>query len=388
MTPRQRPVAWPLAWACVALVLSGLAFAQFGPYLARTDLDHGLHVRGAQRLLPGGELLPHFAYHVLVALAAGCSTDLADLLLAARVVLSLLVLAKIAASLGFARALAVQGGARLRPAAALALALAFFFVAPLPKWWRAENVYLGQLSPTVWHNPTAITALPLAVATFWVFVVPAARRHRSDVLVGALLALSVAAKPNFALAFLPAAAALRLWRRERPLAQELVGLVWLAAPAVAVLGWQYQHALAVGLEAPGEGMVSLQPLAVWSLYSPSPLVSTLVSLAFPLAVTAFAARAARHGRALLLAWLVTLVAVAQFTLLAEPEPKLGDANYYWGVVPAVYLLFLVCACELLASRAASPARRAGRLGCWVLLALHVASGIFLYAHPFQLAVVD
>ncbi len=399
MTHRLRRAAWPLAFGGVALVLLGLAFALFGRYLERPDLDHGLHARFAQQLVAHGLLLPHFGYHVLVAAAAGFSTDLGQLLFAARMVLSLLVLAKLALSLGLARGLTARAGAPLGPAAALALAVAFFFVAPLPKWWRTENVYLGQLSPTAWHNPTVIAVLPLAVAVFWAFVKADRAGWRADLGCGALLAASVTAKPNFALAFLPTAALLRLlparlsgckhpFRCKRPFGRRLAGLACLAVPAVAVLGWQYEHALRLGLEAHGESVVSLQPLEVWRLYSPHPLVSTLVSLAFPLAVAAFAARDARQRRPLAAAWILTAVAVAQFALLAEPEPRLGDANYYWGVVPAVYLLFLVSACELLAPRPLSGMRRAARAACWALLAAHAASGVFLYAHPFQLAVVD
>jgi hypothetical protein len=386
VTPRPRRATWPLAFGGVAVLLFVLASELFGRYLERSDLDHGLHARFARQLVTEGRLLPHFAYHALLAAAAGFSTDLGQLLLAARFVLALLVLAKLALSLGLARSLTARAGAALAPATALALGVALFFVAPLPKWWRTESIYLGQLSPTVWHNPTVIALLPLAVAAFWTFV-RAGDGWRSSLGSGALLAASATAKPNFALAFLPAATLLRL-AQVRPIGRALAGLACLAAPALAVLGWQYRQALALGLEARGQGVVSLRPLEVWQMYSPLPLASALVSLAFPLAVAAFAARDVRQRGPLLAAWLTAALALAQFALLAEPEPRLGDANYYWAVVPAVYLLFLVSACELLAPRRLSLARRAARAGCWALFAAHVASGVFLYAHPFQLAVID
>ncbi len=387
MEPRPRRSTWPLAFLGVALAEFVLAFALFGRYLERPDLDHGLHARFAQQLLAQGRLLPHFAYHLLVAVAGGFSTDLGELLLAARFVLPLLVLAKIALSLGLARSLTAREGAPLGPAVALELAVALFFVAPLPKWWRTENIYLGQLSPTVWHNPTVIALLPLAVASFWAFVGAEARSWRGELRSGALLAASVTAKPNFALAFLPAAALLRLWQ-ERPVARALARIAVLATPAAAVLAWQYRQALALGLEARGQGVAELQPLEVWGIYSPNPLASALVSLAFPLAVAGFALRDARQRGPLAAAWLSAAVAIAQFALLAEPEPKLGDGNYYWGVVPTVYLLFLVSACELLTPRPLSPARRVARAFCWALFAAHAASGIVLYLHPFPLAVVQ
>ena len=96
---------------------------------------------------------------------------------------------------------------------------------------------------------------------------------------------------------------------------------------------------------------------MWSIYSPQPLVSALVSLAFPLAVLAGSRRRRAPSGRSLAAWLVTWSASVQFALLAEPEPRLGDANYYWGVVPAVNLLFLVSAAELLARPAGSRANR-------------------------------
>jgi hypothetical protein len=390
---RARQAAWPLAFGALACALVALAAHQFGPYLERGDIDHGVHLRLVQAFAAGGPLLPHFAYQLLVALAAGFSIDLDELRHAAQAVLALLVLAKLALSLGLARALLARVGSRLTPAAALLLALALFFVAPLPNWWRPADIYLGQLSPTVWHNPTVIAALPLAVAAFWAFLLPPLRRARDEGVAGLLLALSVLAKPNFALAFLPTAALLRLLGRGR-LAQKLAALILLSAPAVLALGWQYHQALATGLTVAGEGVLAVQPLEVWQGFSPHPLVSALVSLAFPLAVAVLAWRGARLGRALAAAWLLALVAVAQFALLAEPGPRLDDGNYYWGVVPAVYLLFLVSACELLA-REEEPAPEAGRrasrrarLACWAILALHAASGVWLYLRPFQIAIED
>lgn len=396
MSLRARQAAWPLAFAALACSLVALAAHQFGPYLERGDIDHGVHLRLVQALAAGGPLLPHFAYHLLVALAAGLSTDLDDLRHAAQAVLALLVLAKLALSLGFARALLARVGSRLAPAVALLLALALFFVAPLPNWWRPQDIYLGQLSPTVWHNPTVIAALPLAVASFWAFLLPPLRRARDEGVAGLLLGFSVLAKPNFALAFLPTAALLRLLGNGRGrLVNRMTALAILSAAPVLVLGWQYHQAIATGLAVPGEGVLTVQPLEVWQGFSPHPLASALVSLAFPLAVAAVAGRRARLGGALAAAWLLALVAVAQFALLAEPGPRLDDGNYYWGVVPAVYLLFLVSACELLV-RGGEPATadggwrasRRARLACWAILALHAASGVWLYLQPFQIAIED
>ncbi len=379
-----RRALWVVGYGVALILFATLAFRLFQLYLPRNDLDHGVHVAYAERLLSEHVVLPHFAYHVLVALAAGLSSESGRLASAAAAVLTILVLAKIAVSLGFARWWSSEQGAPLGPAGALGLAIVCFFAAPLPKWWHPENIYLGQLSPLAWHNPTVITLLPVAVATFWVFLRRLPKpRLRDDLEVGAWLGLSVLAKPNFALAFLPTLLVLRLRRGCEPRR-----LAVLIAPSLLVLGWQYQHALALGLEPPGSGMVTLQPLLVWRLYSPHPLVSAFVSLAFPLSVAWLSLRERRASEALVAAWLLSAVAIAEFALLAQPEPALGDANYYWGVVPAVFILFLVSASELLAGRVRKDRPTALVALCWALLVLHVASGVFLYAYPFQLAVAD
>ena len=229
-----------------------------------------------------GRLLPHFGYHVMLALAAGWSADPGRLRSAARVVLVLLVLAKLGVSLGFTRELLRSTGAALRPGPAIGLAVAFFLIAPLPRWGRLEHVYLGELSPTVWHNPTAIAALPFAVASFWLFLrawptpggsrwlAPAGHRTAGLLLAGMLLAATTAIKPNFALAFVPVVVLLLL-----P-SLDLFGMLAALAPASCLLVWQYIHALSSGLA--NDGLTTLQPLEVWSIYSPQPLVSALVSL--------------------------------------------------------------------------------------------------------------
>src|SRR5207245_4270936 len=47
---------------------------------------------------------------------------------------------------------------RLDPVALTLLCLALALAMPLPNWWKFPGIYLGQIWPNVWHNPTAIFA--------------------------------------------------------------------------------------------------------------------------------------------------------------------------------------------------------------------------------------
>jgi len=192
-----------------------------------------------------------------------------------------------------------------------------------------------------------------------------------------VLALSTLVKPNFTLAVLPLLGLLVVMRR-LPLRVAFV----CALPALATLAWQLAR-LAAGPQT-GDGVVSVRPLAAWHLYSPAPLVSILLSLAFPIAVTLLVWRDARHREALRWSWLLAGVAVLEMALLSERGARFSAFNFYWGVVPAVHLLFLTAALELLAARGLTGGRRGCAWCCWVLLLLHEASGAFGYCHPFQM----
>src|SRR5436190_2063620 len=55
----------------------------------------------------------------------------------------------------------------------LALAATFFLlvIGPITLFtWRRHNLYLGYLSPTVYHNPMIAIVKPLAILHFWLFV--------------------------------------------------------------------------------------------------------------------------------------------------------------------------------------------------------------------------
>jgi hypothetical protein len=376
---RDRWSAWPdsarLAAgsaAILVIVFAPLTAPVFPSYLAAppSASDHAAYLRLAQ----DPTLLPHAFYPILVALAAGFSNDLESLSRASLVVLTALVLLKLGISLAFAHELLNRVGSRLSLAAAAGLAFVLFVVAPLPNWWQFPRILLGQLSPTIWHSPTAIASLPFAVGAFWLLARASRAKLEIQIAGSAMLLLSLLAKPNFALAFLPAAFLLALAGRFDRRAFFLC-----AALTLPVLGWQYQHWSEFGVtRAATSGILTFQPLEVWRLFSPDPFASLVVSLAFPLAVVLLVRGQSRLPDVFAAAWLLTAIAVAQFALLAEGGNRWRHGNYYWGTVPALYILFLVSLCELVGFRADSSGRRTAQRACWLLLGVHVASGVLLY----------
>jgi hypothetical protein len=270
------------------------------------------------------------------------------------------------------------------PQEAAATTLALALAMALPKWWDFPSVYLGQVNPNVWHNPTAVFASPLALLTFL-----AAARYREApapgraLSVGAWSALCAVAKPNYLLAFLPCFGPVLLallYRAVRRGSLSAAKAVWhlLAAlgPPAVTLAWQYW--VAFGRE--GRAGITFDPLGVWSQFTPFIATSALAGLAFPCVVVAFFGRHALADWRLLFAWAVLAVAIAQYALLAETGPRATDGNFYWAVVPATYVLFLESS-RLTTVQPTGFRRRAAFLA----LALHAASGathlVRSVAHP-------
>lgn len=373
-TRRHLAARWLLA-----LIAAGSALAIFSGMIssgssaadAARSNDFMQHAAFARALCAGMELQPHFLLELLdCAIAAPLGGGAFPWALVVLAVIA--VVAKIELTYGRIRE---SGGTGVAFLAALAL----LFAMPIFNWWHFPAVYLGQVGPNVWHNPTSVAVLPLAMMLFYA----AARLTPSDSprrVAGAsgLAVLNILTKPNYLLALLPVWSFVLLhrtgtvWKNPTLRRRALLVAAGLAGPSVAVLAWQ-AHTLA---GSGGSGGVEIAPLAVWRLYSPNIPASTLLSIAFPLAVLILHWPAASRQAPLRLAWFVLLIAVLQMAFLAERGPRRTHGNLFWGAYAANYLLFV----ESVVVLAGEP--RSRRTICaWALLACHAVSGL---AYAWQL----
>jgi hypothetical protein len=370
----ERAVPWALG-----LVAAGVSLVVFSRqvFTVLGVSDFSQHISFARDLCADGRLQPHFLFELVT---CGLAAPLA-----ARRVAGAFDGTAVALASAAVVAKAVLSYRRLRAAggtvAAFLAALALLFAMPLFNWWSFPDIYLGQVSPNVWHNPTAVVVLPLALLLFQSasgLAIGARPRGlltisapwRAVAGASALSVLTCLTKPNYLLAFLPcwgllladeARRALRAGRGGRRPALVLAGLL---GPTAIALAWQARHLAGTG------GGVLLAPLAVWRLYSPNIPASLLLSVAFPLGVLALHFRTARRQASWLLAAAVLSFAVLEMALLAEPGARFTHANFFWGAYAANYLLFLESAALL----AAAP-RSWRSVASWSLLGAHALAGI-------------
>lgn len=378
---------------------------------AGVNSDILIHAAIARADWAEGRWFTYSAWYPLL-YAASAGERLIDLRTASILLLAGATSAKVVLSRRAARAWgATSGWASL-------IALATFFATPLLAVGQDTingfvytsrvhgAIYLGQFSATLWHNSTSIASLPLVLAA----ALSARRmidtpRLGTVVWTSAWLTLSALMKPNYALIALPVLTPVLLWISARTTNRRtMLGyLAVISLPVSAVLALQL---VLVHLD-PNVVQVALtwDPLRLWRHYSRWPILSTFLSVAFPLAATvAVRVRRREWDRWLLTCWTVLAIGILQVACLGERNRMTGlrtyDGNWFWGPHAAVLVLFVACGAALArpthpdpndgpSQRRASRTRTTLTVFAWVLFAMHVLTGmlyvwrLFHYTNGFE-----
>lgn len=335
--------------------------------------DHPAHLNMAAALADDWRnCLPHPLYHVtLVALSAGNKIALPGI---AATVLSMMIALKanlIVRILCTTRGeVAADSTADQRMWPALVLASLLIMAMPLPNWWKS-GVLLGQPSPNVWHNPTTIFCMPIALVLFSSAVRSINSLSVSGcMLTGALFVVCTLAKPNFPLAFAPCCALMLILRgiHLKQWARVMGCGIAVIVPFLLLIGCQFM--LAFGSASPDAAGIEIAPLKVWSLFTPNITASTILGLGFPLSVALAYPRRMYDDSHLNWAWLTLAIALLQMILFAETGSRWMHGNFAWGMLFATAIVYAYSARVLVAAP-----RDARRIWCTAILILHAVSGI-------------
>ncbi len=377
-TPRADPPPPLVAW--LALAVAVVAF--FAPVLETAVYvgvsDFKWHARAADQWARGGAPpTPHFLFQaLLIAIApllpgADATRRAVLLALGCQAALAVALTALLYRAVPLARP-------RARFAGSAALALALMVAAPVTILsWSARNLYHGYVGLAVYHNPTLLLLKPFAVLLWWETARALGGVARPAALLASLTVLSSFAKPSLLIALLPAAAvlALALASRGRTPAWRSL-LLGLALPAALALGWQF--AFRYG----GAVSVEWAPLRAMAYQDAHLAARLLLSALFPVTVVALFPRAIARDVGLALAAATFTVGAGYAYLLAESGDSLAHRNFAWSAQAALFVLFVAAArTSLTAARQGGPQARWRAVVCGLALALHVACGLYFYAHP-------
>jgi hypothetical protein len=336
--------------------------------LSQQYTDFGAHLEFAASLLrTGSTSLPHFLFQFGVALlyTLGFSlTGSAILLSVIAMVATALVLYLIMRDVA-------------EPWVAASLSLALLVVGPLSLVTLPQSeLYLGYITPGVFHSPTYVLLRPAALG----LLIVGARAFDENVgaprwgLVATAAGLSVfscLSKPSFQICFLPGLGLLTglalLRKREVDLRLCVLGI---ALPSVLVLSWQFF----VGFSQGGTSGIFFGPFQVIDFLADRVFLKFLLSIFFPVLVTAVCFRDARRDSRLVVAWSTALFGLFYAYFLAESGARFPHGNFLWSGYIAIFVLYVACVPVLIRQP-----KSAAKKICWGVFGLQVLSGtIFVF----------
>ena len=246
--------------------------------------------------------------------------------------------------------------------------------------WFNREVYLGQSSPTIWHNPTNMAVKPVALLSFLLFLKmygdDRKAKGKEFVILSLLLLLSCFIKPSFVQGFLPAVVVFLLIELIRTRGESF----WFSFKTALAFVPSGLYFLVQFLSMFGSGAersIGIQPFAVMRLDTAHPLISMLQAVAFPLFVLLVLGwKQVWKDKPLLFSFLFYLIALLEFVLLIEvTEPASG--NFEWALQLAIFAFFIMAAVRFYQQKNQKK---------WICMAgnilflYHVVSGVWYYVY--------
>ncbi|MCD7754377.1 MAG: hypothetical protein LUH41_07550 [Clostridiales bacterium] len=278
----------------------------------------------------------------------------------------------------------------LIPFASLTLCLVTAIYMP----WFKTQIYWGQDSPNIWHNPTQMMVRPFALIAFWMTVRIYRRLREGEgwptrafeskgevVAYAFVLMLTVWAKPCFVQAFIPGLAILMIVDLIRSRGKAFLFCFKVACayiPAVALMLMKLISEFGTG----SESGIEIDFLGVWSYSSTNIPLSILLLYAFPLFVLIIDARrlvSSVEGQ-------LTLSNLAVATVMKVALAETGESRYHgnlsWSYgLASVFVWFLAMRSFLdmmFGDRLTGRKYTVVAVVGWTLLALHLLTGIVYY----------
>lgn len=232
-------------------------------------------------------------------------------------------------------------------------ALLLMVVTPIRIAGVNDSVYRVIGSPTVWHNPTqlavmvtAMLCVPYLMHCWYAFERELPKNGARTalpwgkvLLLAALLMLSLATKPTFMQALIPAAAAFFLWQWIRHPANSRYFVQIILAFVPAVLYFVLQYLYYTGVVVPYTSGVEFGATlkTAWDA-----LRSMLMMSAFPLFTLVFISRKdALEDKTVVLCLLMALFAALEAMFFRETGLRLDHGNFKWAGMSVAFLLWAV-----------------------------------------------
>lgn len=329
-----------------AIVMASLySFAVFmAAYVGRSDA--WVHASVADSMREGGEWPPHFLYFIVIN-AISSSFGMPSKYTTILVVFIIVFLTFIVATRAIGEAVTGIGKH------IVILSVCFLLLShPIPIVFPYDqHIYLGYVASNVYHNPTILLLKLIALLHFSLLckLLDFAETDQSNylevMLLAALSALSIIAKPNYIIILLPAL--LWLWFLcrffiKKPRCGSFVIGAGVGAPAFLLLMGQLIYFYGSG----SQGSIGI---GIFEVFATSSELWTLVpkliaSFAFPVSVLVVMGSKLSRRLDFQLSALMLAVSLLYAYCLVDSVGGAGHAagNFWWSAQIAHFLLLFVC----------------------------------------------
>ena len=265
---------------------------------------------------------------------------------------------------------------------AAAAACAMIFAGPLYCKLINPLYYWGQDSVAIWHNPTYLAVEPLALICFflyWKMVQDGRMEWKRFALFGFLMLLSGLFKPSFYQMFIPAlvifCVADTLYTRFERFRFSLCTAVSVVPAGLLALA-QMNILSSADAQINEANGIAVGLFEVLGYYSPHPLLSTVLTLGFPLVMIVICRRELLKNKMLMLAVCAVLSGFSQYALLYK-QVNTYAGDFGWGYSLSLVLIFTV-GLILLNNLWQTRERKGSLYAALGVFALHVLFGLLYY----------
>lgn len=226
-----------------------------------------------------------------------------------------------------------------------------FILAPIWIPVRIQNLtsgnsYLGQGTPNIWHNPTAIVCRLFAFPTFY-FLLKSFNNYKENKAYGKELifimifsSVCMYSKPSFLVALIPAYGLFLLYVLIKSKMESFKFSIKTAIafiPSVMICLYQYIYLF------DDTNRTVFKLGGEWSVFSPNIIVSILLGLAFPIYVIIIYNKRIINNSKLLIILITQIISGIQFFIFMEVGIRANNGNFSWGYCLSMSVLFCVTA---------------------------------------------
>lgn len=311
----------------------------FVRHISQNQTDLTLHTNLVNAIFTGTKVIPHFLWHLLVYAISSLTgiSLIRGAIVTTGLCITLLALVKYYCFLSFLKE------KNYSVAVLFLLTVISMIAMPIYIPWFNKNLYLGQGGSGIWHSPTLLLLKPIAFLSL-LLTMQFLDQEKMKTMFLALffLILSIFAKPNFILIFIPSLISYLFMMRknynfDRKIVLFLVSSIVLSFCILAV---QYYITYSAKTNIQELSHIVVSPGSVWKFYSPSIMVSILITLAFPIFVLI---GSKEQSKFLIFSWLLVFFALFQAYVFAEAlgsgQIKM-DGNFFWGYNCAIDFVFV------------------------------------------------